>query len=404
MRLPSKVEVIVAGHICLDVIPDLGATGLDALLIPGKLVNVGEAVTATGGTVANTGLALHRLGVPTRLMGKVGRDLFGRAILDLLEQYGSGLTESMIIREGEQSSYSIVISPRGSDRIFFHCPGTNDTFGADDVDYDQLVGARLFHFGYPPLMKRMFADDGREMELMLSRVKARGLIVSLDLSRPDPDSEAGKVDWRSILTRVLPQVDLFLPSMEEILFMLDRERFDASTADGEGRTLIEQVDGALLSSLSEQLLQMGAAVVAIKLGDQGLYVRTTNEKQRIEAICGGISSEVGNYWMHWLDRELLVPCFEVKVAGTTGAGDCTIAGFLSGLLHGLTLEETMIAAVGTGACNVEAIDATSGIPSWTEVLQRISDGWERNSVILALPAWKWDSSASVWTGPHDRVI
>jgi sugar/nucleoside kinase (ribokinase family) len=66
-------DVVVAGHICLDMIPDMGSdqvsTSLEEILTPGKLVSVGPAKTATGGAVANTGLALHRLGLPSRCWG-----------------------------------------------------------------------------------------------------------------------------------------------------------------------------------------------------------------------------------------------------------------------------------------------------------------------------------------------
>ena len=73
------VEVVVAGHVSLDVFPALRGS---VTLEPGRLVEVGPAAFSTGGAVANTGLALHRLGVPVRLVGRVGADLFGRAVLE----------------------------------------------------------------------------------------------------------------------------------------------------------------------------------------------------------------------------------------------------------------------------------------------------------------------------------
>jgi len=83
-------------------------------------------------------------------MGKVGDDILGRAILDFLRRHDPRLADGMIVAAGEPSSYTIVISPPGVDRMFLHCPGANDTFGAADVAYDRLGSARLFHFGYPP--------------------------------------------------------------------------------------------------------------------------------------------------------------------------------------------------------------------------------------------------------------
>ncbi len=61
----------VAGHICLDIIPDLlGQIDFVSMLQPGHLLNIGQAVMVPGGAVSNTGLALHKLGIETRLIAK----------------------------------------------------------------------------------------------------------------------------------------------------------------------------------------------------------------------------------------------------------------------------------------------------------------------------------------------
>jgi sugar/nucleoside kinase (ribokinase family) len=141
----AAAEAVVAGHVCLDVIPALkGPPDVE----PGRLIDIGPAALSTGGAVANTGLALHRLGVSVRLMGKVGDDLFGRAVLDALCGHDPRLADGMMVAGGEATSYSIVISPPGVDRSFLHCPGANDRFSSDDLRYDLLRSALLFHFGY----------------------------------------------------------------------------------------------------------------------------------------------------------------------------------------------------------------------------------------------------------------
>lgn len=393
-NVPDKADVIVAGHICLDLIPDLGHAGLAAITVPGALVNVGGAVLSTGGTVANSGLALHRLGIATKLMGKIGDDPFGRLILDALGGYGPDMTDGMIVSAGEQSSYSIVISPRGADRIFLHCPGTNDTFRADDVSDESLAGAKLLHFGYPPLMKEMYSNDGRELEKLLARAKTKGLTVSLDMSRPDPDSPAGQVDWRSVLKRVLPYVDLYLPSWEETVFMLGANGSGFGTGAGEHSDINTQA----LAHMAGQLLEMGAAVVGIKIGEEGLYVRTTDQAERLRQFGAAMPSPIAA----WEARELLTPCFEATVAGTTGAGDSTIAGFLCGFLYGLPPEDTMTAAVAVGACSVEALDATSGIVPWPAVVRRIEQGWRRRTPALRMEGWTMGTNGCCWVGPYDK--
>lgn len=393
------VQIAVAGHICLDVIPTFGPRSgrAETVLVPGKLVAVGSAVTATGGAVSNVGLALHRLGVPTRLMGKVGDDLFGRAVLDVLARYDPRLAAGMIVAAGEPTSYSVVINEPGRDRIFLHCPGANDTFAGSDIAETALTGLRVFHFGYPPLMRRMYADGGVELAALLRWVKDHGVTTGLDMALPDADSEAGRVDWLRLLERVLPHVDYFLPSVDEIAAMLpDRAEVPAPGA-AEGAAGQAEVDGHLLSALAGRLLSLGAAVVALKLGDQGLYLRTTAAPARLDAMGAGRPS----HRAAWCGRELLAPCFQVQVAGTTGAGDCTIAGFFTGVLDGLDPEGALRAAVAVGACSVEQMDATSGVPPWEAVQQRLRGGWARRSVAIPLPGWRWDDAVALWRGPHD---
>ena len=392
----------MAGHICLDIIPAMrGAAApgqsVGELLVPGKLIDVGAAAFSTGGAVPNTGIALRRLGLPVTLMGKVGDDLIGSTIQSIVRSYDERLAEGMIVAPGEPSSYSVVISPPGIDRIFLHCTGANDTFSADDVSAEKLEGARLFHFGYPPLMKRMYESVGAELVRLLSLVKSQGLTVSLDLARPDPESPAGRADWRAILQGALPQVDVFLPSFEEILYMLQPRRYRELAERQGSDELLGHADGPLLYELSAELLNMGAAIVAIKLGEHGLYVRTTDSAERLAGMGPCAPTDAS-----WRSCELYAPCFQVEVAGTTGAGDCTIAGFLAGLLKGLTAEETLLAAVGTGAHNVERADAVSGIPDWASLRSRIAAGWAQREPGPSLPGWSRDPASGVWSPQAER--
>lgn len=402
----SGAEIVVAGHICLDVIPtirrgDGHQQGFGELLAPGKLVEIGQALLSTGGAVSNTGLALHKLGLSVSLMGKVGDDLFGDAVLRILKGHSEALTHGMIVAPGEHSSYTIVISPPGVDRIFLHCTGANDTFAADDVNEDVLEGARLFHFGYPPLMRKMYEDEGNELVRLISAVKKKGLTVSLDLAHPDPSSPAGRADWKVILSRVLPYVDVFLPSFEEILYMLRPSLYRELSQRYGAADLLAHADGSLLGSLSEELLEMGAALVGIKLGEHGLYVRTTSSRERMldMGLCGPDAQRFDG----WLDRELLAPCYEVSVVGTTGAGDCTIAGFIAGLSKGLTLEDILLGAVGVGACNVQHTDAVNGVPAWEVVQERIAAGWKQRETVLHIPGWASIKARGIWEKRDDRL-
>ena len=386
-----KVEVVVAGHTCLDIIPTFEqlADNPSELIASGRNVRVGPAKISTGGAVPNTGLALHRLGVAARLVGKIGDDLIGRMILDVLTGHDPRLAEGMIVAAGQDSSYSIVISSPQIDRSFIHCAGANDTFSPDDVPLEQVAGARIFHVGYPPIMRKMVDDGGRRLADLLHRVRELGVAVSLDMAQPSLQADEVEVDWPAWLARILPEVDIFLPSVEEALFMVDPSAFPALQ---EGDAAGPQVDGPLLSRTAARLLKMGVAIVGLKLGDRGFYLRTAAETSRLKAIGGNLIQDA----TAWLNRELLTPCFQVEVAGTTGTGDSSIAGFLAGLLHGLGPQATLRAAAAAGACSAEQADATSGLPPWSELLERIRAGWALHDTPLSLPGWTHDVEGKIW--------
>ncbi len=394
-----RTQIVVAGHICLDIIPLLptGTGRWDRIFTPGKLIQVGPAFRSTGGAVGNTGLALHRLGLETRLLGKIGNDWIGRGILEILRSHGPRLAAGMLVVPGEQSSYTIVLNPPGVDRIFLHCPGANDTFSAADVTSGRLGSARLFHFGYPPLMRRMYRDSGRELAILFRRVKRRGLVTSLDMAGIDAASESGHVDWIGLLRNVLPCVDLFLPSIEETIQMLRPALSGMPVRRRGAKNSALEIDGRLLRALSDRLLEYGAAVVGLKLGDRGFYLRTTADRSRLAGLARTIPLRPDI----WRDRELLAPCYRVRVAGTTGAGDCAISGFLAGLLRGLGPEDTLLCAAGAGACCVEKPDAVSGVPSWTVLRKRIRSGWPQRPISLSLPGWHRDEGRRLWRGPKD---
>jgi len=397
--MTSGYDAVVAGHICLDVHPDLSGVGrepFEKIFRPGHLIASGPVAFATGGTVSNTGLALNRLGIATRLVGKIGDDLFGRTICQIIDSYVKNLAEGIIIDPSGNTSYSIIINYPGVDRIFLHSPGLNDTFHIDDIPYKTLEQTRLFHFGYPPLMRSTFLDKGLSLTEIFRRTKETGVTTSLDMAFPDPSSEAGQADWRCILKSVLPHVDIFMPSVEEILFMMRRQTYEGMRKANSGSDILALVSPELLSDLSQELIEMGANVVGLKLGYRGLYLRTGNSLQ-IKSIGRTRPSNPDS----WASRELWAPCFKVKVAGTTGSGDATIAGFLAALLRDLSVEKSLQMAVAVGACNVEAVDALSGICSWGETGARLAAGWEQQPLNLDHSNWKFDKSSGLWMGPTE---
>jgi sugar/nucleoside kinase (ribokinase family) len=384
---------IVAGTICLDIRPDLSAVPegqFQALLQPGKLIRVAGVGLTVGGAVGNAGLALHQLGIPVRLMGKVGVDPFGEVIGNLLENVDEALARDLVRDPSGSTSFSVILNPPGFDRTFLHAPGVNDLFYASDLPRATLKEADLLHFGYPSLMRSIYRGDGAELVSILQRVRREGLTTSLDFSLPDLSSPAAKVDWTEVLANSLPSVDLFAPSVDELVFMLDRAKFDELNSNPD-QPLPEAVTPELLSRLSEEALSYGVKAVLVKLGTRGAYLRTASEKAWARAGRG-----LEGLGENWHNRELWAPAYEVPVAGTTGAGDAAIAGFLSSVLRGESPETALKMANAVGAACVEAGAVLEGVGSWDDLLERVNAGWATQPLTLAAEGWRKDEENGLW--------
>ncbi len=397
----SACDVLVAGHICLDITPScvhLPAAPVSELLIPGHLINVGGVTVSAGGPVSNTGQALERLGLHAQLMGKIGRDLFGETIQRLLGEKELGA--SLRVVEGEHTAYTIVIAVPGSDRIYLHHPGANDTFCADDLDYDMIRGAKIFHLGYPPLMRRLYEDDGRELIEIFRSVKALGVTTSLDMSLPDSASASGAVAWDGVLRALLPHVDLFLPSIEETLYMLRRDAYAHWQQQGKTQSVLEHIDLNILQELGAQLLDYGAKIAMIKCGVNGAYLRSAPAAQ-LAVLGDALHLDLAG----WGERELLAESHQVAdFASATGAGDCCIAGFHASLLHGESLEMALRIACAVGGQSVRAYDAASALQPWEATRAAVAQDTLMYNLDIPGGYWQYQPAIRLWTGARDRVL
>lgn len=364
-------DVVVSGHLCLDLLPGMRHVSLKEMTTPGRLVETEPLAVSTGGAVSNTGLALHRLGVNVRLQATVGADFIGNLILNYLSDRDSHLTEYVVPLQGEASSSTVVLSPENADRTFLHCTGTNRTFGYENVDFDLVARTRVFHLGYPPLLPKLVEKDGEQLSAIFRQAKLVGAVTSLDMAMPDPNTPVGRADWHAILNRTLPYVDVFVPSLEEILFMLRRSDFERWSPHA-----ITHIDRAYLSNLADELLLLGPAIVGFKLGDMGIYLKT-GQPDRIAAL-----ERLNLSSSQWGNVEDWEPAYQVRVVGTTGAGDSAYAGLLVGLINGLPPKDALQLACAVGACNVEAADSTSGIRTLDATIKRMEAGWQTSTIQL----------------------
>lgn len=72
-----------------------------------------------------------------------------------------------------------------------------------------------------------------------------------------------------------------------------------------------------------------------------------------------------------------------RILSGTGAGDTSIAAFLTAMLEGESVEQCMHMAAAAGASCVSGYDALSGLKTYDKLKQKIAAGWQKISCIMA---------------------
>ena len=359
----QPIDAVVAGYLGVDLTPGFSAARnvvpFPELFRPGKLIETEGLNISLGGVVANTGLALRRFGRRVELLGCVGNDALGDLAVARLAQAGVSRGIRRTSRAG--TAYGFVIAPPGLDRVFLEDPGCNRNFTAVDLDYDLIGQSRLFHFGYPPLMPALWANSGAELQKLLQQVRNRGVATSLDMTLPDPDSPAGQADWSAILAATLPLVDIFVPSIEELLYMLEPQLYARLLAAAPGGDLLTGIPPELSGQLADRCLALGVKVLLIKAGHRGAYLRTGNLQRLQTTTKLGLADLNGCPSGVWISP---FPVATERFCNASGAGDCAVAGFLAALLTGVNFKTAGALAMLAGRDNLYGPDALSGLQEW----------------------------------------
>ncbi len=399
MENKKDIEIVAAGHTCLDLIPAFTIEGkvdkITDVLVPGKMINMGDCVVVGGGPVTNAGVSIRRLGVKTELIGKIGNDDFGREILSWYEEH-EGHFKGIKMVEGESTSYTIAICIPGIDRFYLHHCGANDTFGYDDMDFDLVKRSKLMLFGYPPWMRKLYEDTGSELTKILKKSKELGTTTVLDLSLPDVNSYAGQVNWKAILKDWVPLSDIMVPSAEEIFYFLHKEKFLEKKAKlGPKDSVLDHLTVKEISDVGSDLIKMGAAIAMVKCGHRGLYIQTAS-KARLKDLGTAGCSDLDN----WANRELWFPVYqEEKFVGALGSGDSAIAGFLSAFVWHHTIESCLRYANAAGSMNVTVPDGLTWNKGFADLTKRIASGWKTKDLEINEDGWK--KNCGFWVGPHN---
>lgn len=289
--------ILVADHLCAP-IPRLPRSG--------ELVISDRLPLAIGGCAANVAIDLTRVGVRTGVAGCVGRDPFGKFVVDKLAAHGVD-PSAIRVMDGVETSGTLIVNVVGDDRRFIHCPGANAVLQASDIPLEQIRRARVFYVGGYLLMPALERPDG--LAALFREARAAGVTTVLDVVVPG----AGE-HWHK-LAPVLAETDVFLPNDDE-----------AELITG----LKDPIQQA------ERFRAAGARTVVITQGRHGATL--IGERQRLR--CG---------------------VYPTEFVGATGSGDAFDAGYIVGLLAGCDPLGCLKWGAALGASCVRSLSATESV-------------------------------------------
>jgi sugar/nucleoside kinase (ribokinase family) len=356
-------DAVIAGYTCVDLIPGFRKNGTNAdvheVLVPGKLIEVEGLSFVLGGVVPNTGIAMKKFEKKVFLNGLVGNDFVGTLAKEWLSK--NDVADGIKTTSEAGTAFSIVLAPPGIDRIYLESPGCNKIFDCNCINYDAISKCRIFHFGYPPLLRQFFLNDGCPMAEMFSKIQKMGVITSLDFSLPDPDSESGKVDWPAILKITLPYIDIFVPSLEETISITMPEKYKELRMQSKGADITEKIPVSLIREAGRMIINSGVKILMIKAGKRGAYIHTGN----VESVSKRLDNKPDPD--NWNNKEFWCNAYyadENKIINSSGSGDVANAAFLSAIMDGESPEMAVKFAAIAGRNNLYCHNNYRGLASW----------------------------------------
>lgn len=232
-----------------------------------------------GGAPANVLAAISRLGKKSAFIGMVGQDQFGLFLKDVLAKNRievSGLKFSNTYH----TTLAFVHLDQDGDRSFsfYRNPGADAMLNLEDVDYELIKKAKIFHFGSVSMTK----GPSREATIAAARfAKEKGLLVSYDPNYR-PLLWENRAEAKTVIKSGLEYADILKVSQEELELIT-------------GTNNLEEGTGALYD--------YGIQVILVTLGPEGCFYRYP----------GGVGK---------------MATYQVKVVDTTGAGDAFLGGIL----------------------------------------------------------------------------
>jgi ribokinase len=301
--------IVVFGSINMDLV-----ARTPRLPAPGETLTGYSFTTVPGGKGANQAVACARLGAPTQMVGRVGGDVFGDALLENLES--NTVNSSHVIRDMEVASgVALIAVDDYAENTIIVIPGANGRVGSEDLERlsQALEIARI-----------LLLQLEIPLEIVVEAAKIAhdmGVTVILD---PAPA--------QVLPDELYPWVDILTPNQTE-----------ASILAG-----FRVGDEGSIRRAAQVLLERGVQRVIIKMGDLGAYIATEEGSQHHPAI-------------------------PVVAIDTVAAGDAFNGALAAALLEKKSFDDAVRWGLAGGALAVTKEGAQGAMPERDAVLKLLAE-------------------------------
>jgi ribokinase len=287
---------------------------MDLISYVTRLPQTGETIISKdfkrmpGGKGANQADAIAKLGVPVKMLGGVGEDALGKALLTSLHKDGVDISQIESFTGCTTGMATITVDEAGHNCIVV-TPGANYRFAGERLENSKPAIAAS------EIIVTQFEIPVETVRYSLELAKQLGKTTILN---PAPACALGDT--------LLSNVDLLIPNETELEFVSGASSHTATE----------------ISAAARKLINRGVKEVIVTLGAKG---------------CIEVNS----------DHARIFEAYKVDAVDTTAAGDSFIGGLTVALSEGKTIEEAISFAMAVAALTVTKKGAQSSLPYRDEV-------------------------------------
>lgn len=282
-----------------------------------------QYIQGFGGDTSNCAVAAARAGAQVEVIGALGQDFFGQAILDLWQTEHINTQHIYHDKDNPTGLYLVTHDDAGHHFHYYRKGSAASMYQLQQLPTDTIKQAKILHISGISLA---ISDTAcQTVYKAIEIAKANGVAISFDTNlrlKLWPLKKAAQV-----INDVAAMADYLLPGLD----------------DAQALTGLKTAD-----DICKFYHDLGAKNIALTLGAEGVYLSQPNYTQMITGR-------------------------KVKAADATGAGDTFDGNFLARILAGDNLEQAAKYANIAASIAVQGYGAIAPMPTQQQVMEIINE-------------------------------